>query len=76
VVDTIIKVAIIAAGSALVGYAVMGRLISLHRPMTWQGGGRVTLIGELSIGIFALSIGFDGHDHHSKVSASARSSIV
>jgi hypothetical protein len=49
----------IALGGALIGliYAVAGRWLGVHRPGRWQGGGTVTLIGELALCAFAASIG-------------------
>ena len=44
-------------GSALLIYAVFGRLLGFHRPLKWTGGGKIRLIGELAIGFFVLSMG-------------------
>jgi hypothetical protein len=54
---TIFATVTIAAGSALIGYGIIARLIGLHRPMRWQGGDQISLVGELAIGVFALSAG-------------------
>jgi hypothetical protein len=47
----------IAVGSGILAYAIIGRILGLHRPMRWMGGGQVSFVGELSIGIFILCCG-------------------
>jgi hypothetical protein len=55
--DTILGYVVVTVGSALLAYATLGRLCGFHRPMKWQRGGRLTWVGELACGSFALCIG-------------------
>jgi hypothetical protein len=50
-------IGILAIGTGVIIYATLGRLLSIHRPLGWAGGGHVTLFGELCIGVFVLSCG-------------------
>ena len=56
-VDKILICILIAVGSGILVYATLGRIFGFHRSIRWTGGGKVNLVGELSIGIFVLCIG-------------------
>jgi hypothetical protein len=55
--ERIAAFAIVAVGVVIIAYAIVGRLLRFHRQIPWQGGGQVTLFGELCIGLFVLSMG-------------------
>lgn len=55
-VDLVLAYALLTAGSAFLAYVTLGRLGGFHRPIKWEGGGQVTLAGELAAGIFILCL--------------------
>lgn len=56
-VDTILGYVVATVGSGVLAYTTLGRLCGFHRPMRWQGGGQLTLAGELACGTFVLCVG-------------------
>jgi hypothetical protein len=63
VIEAILAYALVTVGSALLAYATLGRLLGVHRPMPWQGGGQLTFAGELACGTFVLSLGLCAARH-------------
>jgi len=55
--DKILTCILIAIGSGVLAYATLGRIFGFHRSIGWIGGGQVSLVGELSTGIFVLCCG-------------------
>jgi hypothetical protein len=57
VAERILTIVALTIGSAIIAYAVIGRLLHFHRPLKWEGGGHLTFTAELCIGTFVLSMG-------------------
>jgi hypothetical protein len=55
--DTIFACIFLVAGLAMLAYATLGRWWGFHRAGKWEGGGQVSLTGELACGIFILCLG-------------------
>ena len=60
---TIVAYIFIAVGVAILAYATIGRLCGFHRPIRWQGGGYVNLVGELSFGVCLLCFSLAALQH-------------
>jgi hypothetical protein len=57
VADQIVSSVIATIGAIAIAYAILGRLLKFHRPISWQTGGSLTFVGELCFGTFLLCLG-------------------
>jgi hypothetical protein len=55
--ERIILWVVIAAGSGMFIYTLVGRVLGFHRSLRWQGGGQISCVGEVACATFVLSGG-------------------